>query len=106
MSKKGIRALVYVSLVSVVIWGATGYLVMEAVRSYHFLYPAAASGANNARRPKTPDTLARNHRAPGPHHLGRNRLSGDGSGTCVVMSLAAAWGPGARWFLANVSGAR
>jgi hypothetical protein len=32
MSKKGIRALVYVSLVSVAIWGATGYLVMEAVR--------------------------------------------------------------------------
>jgi hypothetical protein len=28
MSKKGIRALVYVSLVSVVIWGATGYLVI------------------------------------------------------------------------------
>lgn len=28
MSKKGIRALVYVSLVSVAIWGATGYLVM------------------------------------------------------------------------------
>lgn len=34
MSKKGIRALVYVSLVSVAIWGATGYLVMEAVRVY------------------------------------------------------------------------
>ena len=33
MSKKGIRALVYVSLVSVAIWGATGYLVMEAVRA-------------------------------------------------------------------------
>ncbi len=32
MSKKGIRALVYVS-VSVAIWGATGYLVMEAVRA-------------------------------------------------------------------------
>lgn len=30
---KGIRALVYVSLVSVAIWGATGYLVMEAVRA-------------------------------------------------------------------------
>ncbi|MEL1893311.1 hypothetical protein V9Y78_05085 [Klebsiella pneumoniae] len=29
----GIRALVYVSLVSVAIWGATGYLVMEAVRA-------------------------------------------------------------------------
>ena len=33
MSKKGIRALVYVSLVSGAIWGATGYLVMEAVRA-------------------------------------------------------------------------
>ncbi len=33
MSKKGIRALVYVSQVSVAIWGATGYLVMEAVRA-------------------------------------------------------------------------
>ncbi len=31
MSKKGIRALVYVSLVSVLIWGAAGYLVVQAV---------------------------------------------------------------------------
>ena len=33
MSKKGIRALVSVSLVSVAVWGATGYLVMEAMRA-------------------------------------------------------------------------
>ncbi len=31
MSKKGIRALVYVSVVSVIIWGAAGYLVAQAV---------------------------------------------------------------------------
>lgn len=31
MSKKGIRALVYVSLVSVAIWGATGYLDRKSV---------------------------------------------------------------------------
>lgn len=31
MSKKGIRALVYVSCASVFIWGAAGYLVMQAV---------------------------------------------------------------------------
>jgi hypothetical protein len=47
MSKKGIRALVYVSLVSVAIWGATGYLVMEAVRVCERLvtarWPARAS---------------------------------------------------------------
>ena len=32
MSKQGIRALVYVSLVSFM-WGAMGYLVIEAVRA-------------------------------------------------------------------------
>ena len=32
MSKQGIRALVYVSLVSFFMWGAMGYLVIEAVR--------------------------------------------------------------------------
>lgn len=31
MSKQGIRALVYVSLVSAMIWGATGYLLVTAV---------------------------------------------------------------------------
>lgn len=31
MSKKGIRALVYVSFASVFIWGAAGYLVVQAV---------------------------------------------------------------------------
>ena len=31
MSKQGIRALVYVSLVSALIWGATGYLLVTAV---------------------------------------------------------------------------
>ncbi|AML35496.1 Hypothetical protein EAG7_01750 [Klebsiella aerogenes] len=33
MSKQGIRALVYVSLVSFFMWGAMGYLVIEAVRA-------------------------------------------------------------------------
>lgn len=31
MSKKGIRALVYVSCASIFIWGAAGYLVAQAV---------------------------------------------------------------------------
>jgi hypothetical protein len=33
MSKQGIRALVYVSLVSIFMWGAMGYLVIEAVHA-------------------------------------------------------------------------
>lgn len=32
MSKKGIRALVYVSLASIFIWGAAGYLVVQVVQ--------------------------------------------------------------------------